>query len=93
MKFPHLLMTTSLCAAVATAGPASAQGRNFSEIDANGNGSLSMSELASVFGERSAERIASRADRNSDGELSRTEVRASFSDDESDESDENDERT
>ncbi|WP_299642621.1 hypothetical protein [uncultured Ruegeria sp.] len=82
MKFSHLLLTTSLCAASATA--AFAQSRPFNEVDSNNDGALTMDELVSVFGRRSAERIVARADRNSDGALTRAEVRASSSNDEGD---------
>lgn len=89
MKLSHLLLTSSLCA-VATM-PAYAQGRAFSDIDTDGNGSLSLAELVEVFGANAAEDIILRADRDEDGELTRLEVRASFSDDEEDDEEDDDE--
>ncbi|MGI9394412.1 MAG: hypothetical protein ACR2OY_07180 [Boseongicola sp.] len=88
MKFSKLLMTTSLCAAVSS--PGLAQGTPFSEVDSDDDGALSLSELVSVFGESSAERIMIRADRNGDGELSRLEIRVR-NDDESDDEEGDDE--
>ncbi len=89
MKFSKLLLTTSLCAAVS--GPALAQGKPFSDVDADASGSLSFEELVSVFGQGSAERIMVRADRNGDGELSRLEIRVRNDDESDDEDDESDE--
>ncbi len=83
MKLSKLLLTTSLCAAVS--GPALAQGKPFSDVDADASGSLSFEELVSVFGQGSAEQIMVRADRNGDGELSRLEIRVRNDDDEDDE--------
>ena len=89
MKFAKLLLTTSLCAAVS--GPALAQGKPFSEVDSDGSGSLSLEELASVFGQGSAERIMVRADLNGDGELSELEIRVRNDDESDDEEDDSDE--
>ena len=88
MKMSHLLLTSSLCA-VATA-PAFAQSRAFSDIDTDGNGTLTVAELVEVFGASTAEEIILRADRDDDGELTRLEIRASFSDDEEDDDEEDD---
>ena len=88
MKLSHLLLTSSLCAAATS--PAFAQSRAFSDIDTDGNGALTLAELVDVFGERTAEEIILRADRNDDGELTRFEVRVSFSDDDEEDDDEED---
>ena len=85
MKVSNLLMTSSLVAAVS--GPALAQGTPFSQIDTNGDGVLSLSELVAVFGEDSAQRIILRADRDGDGELTRFEIRVRNDDESDDEED------
>lgn len=88
MKLPKLLLTTSLCAAVAL--PALSQGRPFADVDENGDGALSRSELEAVFGTDAADRILSRGDRNGDDSLSLREARFS-NDDESDDEEDDDE--
>lgn len=86
----RLLLTTSLTAAAAL--PAAAQGRTFSEIDTDGNGSLSVAELEAVFGVEGAARVIARDDADGDGMVSRDEVAVSGGgdDDEDDASDESD---
>ena len=89
MKLSKLLLTTSLCAAVS--GTALAQGKPFNEVDADGDGSLTLGELISVFGQVPAERIMIRADSDGDGQLTRLEIRArNGEDDEDDEDDDED---
>ncbi len=53
-------MQAGAMALVLMAGTASAQGVRFSEIDTDGNGSLSHDELSAVFGSSGADRIWSR---------------------------------
>ena len=65
MKIARLLLTTSIIAGTATASHA--QGRPFTEVDTDNNGSLTLSELEAVFGPASAARILARNDRNRDG--------------------------
>lgn len=84
MKLSKILLTTSLVAAVT--GPALAQSRPFSAIDTNDDGTLSQSELESVFGSNAAARMIERRDRDGDGALDRREARRS-NDDEDDERD------
>ncbi|NNK77810.1 MAG: hypothetical protein HKP40_03770 [Litoreibacter sp.] len=88
MKLSHLLLTSSLCAVVSA--PAIAESRSFSAVDTDGNGNLTLGELIEVFGESTAEDIIARADRDEDGELTRAEVRASFSNDDEEDDDEED---
>ena len=85
MKIAKMLLTTSIIAGTATA--AQAQGRPFTEVDTDGNGTLSLSELEAVFGAASAARILARADRNQDGVLTMSEVTASNNASDDDEED------
>lgn len=84
MKIAKMLLTTSIIAGTATVS--AAQGRAFDDVDANNNGSLSLSELEAVFGKTAAAQIMARDDRNGDGSLSFAEIAAS-NDDESDDED------
>ncbi len=89
MKLSQLLLTTSLCAAVAM--PAFAQQRTFSDVDTNGDGQLSRSELEAVFGTRGARSFLDQNDLDDSGSVSVAEIQVSQDDDESDGDDESDE--
>ena len=89
MKLSQLLLTTSLCALAA--GPALAQARSFSSIDANGDRQLSLSELEAAFGQRGASRIMSRSDLDGDGLVTAPEIQVS-QDDERDDNGRDDDR-
>ncbi|UWP97777.1 EF-hand domain-containing protein [Aliiroseovarius crassostreae] len=86
MKLKHLLLTTSLCAMVAA--PGWAKSRNFSEIDQNKDGALSLEELEAAFSARGASAIMKRSDLNGDGLITPSEIQVSQDDEHDD--DEND---
>ncbi|UWP94633.1 EF-hand domain-containing protein [Aliiroseovarius crassostreae] len=86
MKLKHLLLTTSLCAMVAA--PGWAKSRNFSEIDQNKDGALSLEELEAAFSARGARAIMKRSDLNGDGLITPSEIQVSQDDEHDD--DEND---
>jgi hypothetical protein len=94
MKLSQLLLTTSLCALIAV--PAFAQSLTFSDVDTNGDGHLSWSELETAFGIDGSARFLSQNDRDGNNSVSVAELQISQDDDESDddngsdESDDND---
>jgi hypothetical protein len=87
MKLSHLLMTTSLCAVVAM--PALAQSRTFSEVDTNGDGRLSQTELESAFDAAGATAFLNQNDRDGSGSVSIAEIQISQDDESDDDDDDN----
>ncbi|MEM6941093.1 MAG: hypothetical protein AAF943_07275 [Pseudomonadota bacterium] len=65
----------SLCAAICFCIPAYAMGAGASEVDANGDGILSVAEVQAVFPDVTVEQFAA-MDLNSDGALDDNEVQA-----------------
>ncbi len=55
-------------------GLAVSQTMNFTQVDADGNGTLGMTELTTAFGTEGAARVLASQDANGDGMLSRAEA-------------------
>ncbi len=88
MKLTRLLLSTSLSAAFVY--PVSAQQISFSDVDTDGNGVLTETELEAAFGVDGAAELLAAADANGDRTLTREEVNNAFDDEEDDEDDEED---